>query len=110
MQGAWAGGGAGRGGEGEINAKAMNEVDAGRDRATPASFGHAHDAPLTRFSPCSPRGPDRSGHALGGHLWPDREKSRKLRGLGVASERVQRQTRPTVRETLRDLLVSKETY
>ncbi len=32
--------------------KALNEGDAGRDRATPASVGHDADAPLTPMSPC----------------------------------------------------------
>jgi hypothetical protein len=30
----------------------MNEVDAGRDRATPASVRHDDDEPLTPNSPC----------------------------------------------------------
>jgi len=36
---------------GLFKAKAMNEVDAGRDRATPASVGHDADEPLTTISP-----------------------------------------------------------
>ena len=41
-------GGGGGGGEGRlIRSKAMNEVDARRDRATPASVGHDDDEPLT---------------------------------------------------------------
>ena len=37
--------------EGFIQSKAMNEVDAGRDRATPAWVRHDDDEPLTRISP-----------------------------------------------------------
>jgi hypothetical protein len=38
---------------GFYNAKAKNdEVDAGRDRATPASVRHDVDEPLAHFSPC----------------------------------------------------------
>jgi hypothetical protein len=33
----------------------MNEVDAGRGRATPASVRHDDDEPLTRISPCRRR-------------------------------------------------------
>ena len=33
--------------EGFIQSKAINEVDAGRDRATPASVRHDDDEPLT---------------------------------------------------------------
>ena len=38
--------------EGFIQKKAMNEVDGGRDRATPASVKHDDDEPLTPISPC----------------------------------------------------------
>jgi len=36
---------------GSFKSKAMNEVDAGRDRATQASGRHDYDEPLTRISP-----------------------------------------------------------
>jgi hypothetical protein len=35
----------------------MNEVDAGRDCATPASVRHVDDKPLTPVSPCYGREP-----------------------------------------------------
>jgi hypothetical protein len=35
----------------------MNEVDAGRDCATPASVSHVDDEPLTPISPCYCREP-----------------------------------------------------
>jgi hypothetical protein len=37
---------------GSFKAKAMNEVDAGRDHATPASVSHDHDELLTPVSLC----------------------------------------------------------
>jgi hypothetical protein len=37
--------------EGSVKAKAINEVDAGRDRATP-SVRKDYDKPLTLISPC----------------------------------------------------------
>jgi hypothetical protein len=37
---------------GFVQSKAMNEVDAGRDRATPESVRHDDVEPLTPISPC----------------------------------------------------------
>ena len=41
-----------KGRKGLFKTKASNEVDAGRDRATPASVRHDDDEPLTPISPC----------------------------------------------------------